>query len=117
MTIINSSETSSNALALSFKVVFDETGTAKNIDDDLINSQVAATFAARKMFLKEAYAKQEVSFEAPASGLDINDIIIVSAPEFKIPNNLIKNRFIIKEITTRLSGALALDIIKAVRYD
>ena len=101
----------------SFKFIFNEDGIEQFVSDKDLNSQESAEGFALKEFLENGMSKQTITFKTYARGLDMNDIISIILPEYKIPIDLTKNRLIVKEVSTEYIGAKTLDTIKAVRYD
>ena len=117
-TIINSEKVDSiDELLPSFRFVFIEDGIEQNVSDKDINSHASAEGYAKAEFLRNGMDVQTVDFKTYSRGLNINDIISVILPEYKIPIDLTKNRLIVVEISTEYSGAKTFDSIKAIRYD
>ena len=117
-TIINSEKVDNiEELLPSFKFVFNEEGVEQIVSDKDLNSLEAAEGFANKEFLLNAHDMQTITFKTYARGLNINDVISIILPEYKIPIDRTKNRLIVTEISTEYVGAKTLDIIKGVRYD
>ena len=117
-TVINSEKVDSiDELLPSFKFTFIENGKEQIVSDKDLNSQESAEGYANKQFLEEGMSKQTITFKTYSRGLNMNDIISIILPDYKIPIDLTKNRLIIKEIATEYIGAKTLDTIKAIRYD
>ena len=100
-----------------FQFVFIDGGENHSVSDKDLNSQEAALGYAKKEFLNNGMDIQSITFQTYARGLNVNDIISIVLPEYKIPIDLTKNRVIVTEIETQYIGAKALDTIKAIRYD
>lgn len=100
-----------------FRFTYNINGSTKSISDKDLNSIESATGYATKEFLLNGTDVQTVTFQTYARGLNVNDIISIILPEYKIPVNLTKNAFIVRKIVTLYVGAKALDTITGVRYD
>lgn len=119
-TIINSSTVSSASIEEilpSYMITFNVDGAEHIVTDKDLNSEESANGYAIAMFLSEGMDNQKVTFQTYSRGLNINDIISIYLPEYKIPIDLTKNKFIIREINTSYVGAKTLDTIVGVRYD
>lgn len=84
--------------------------------DDILDEEIAR-IRAKAELLEFATDKQEVTFKTYYVHANINDIISISAPDYRIPKDLSSDRFLIKSIKSTFSGAKATTEIKAVRYD
>lgn len=100
-----------------FEFIFNASGLEKSVTDKDLNSESAALGYATKEFLENGCNVQTVTFQTYARGLNVNDIISIILPQYKIPVDLSKHRFIITGITTEYNGAKTTDVIKGVRYD
>ena len=90
-------------------------GKTKEIKNEfLINESLAEKRAIAEMLESK---KQEVEFSTFFIPLKINDIISISAPSRRIPKELNKDRFIVKEVTHYFKNGYIKTKIKAVRYD
>ena len=94
----------------------DRDGEIKEIRDEFIVNEDIALKRAIAEFL-EFGEKQEVEFITYFAPLKINDIIKISAPTKRIPKELNKDRFIIKNIRHYFKNGVIKTKIKAVRYD
>ena len=83
---------------------------------DILNEDIARLRADAE-FLEYATDRQEVTFRTYYMHANINDVISISAPDYRIPKDLSKDRFLIKSIKSTFVGAKATMEIKAVRYD
>jgi len=93
----------------------DREGETKKIKDEfLINESLAERRAIAEMLESK---KQEVEFSTFFIPLKINDIISISAPSRRIPKELNKDRFIVKEVTHYFKAGYIRTKIKAVRYE
>lgn len=120
MTVINSglvSSASIEEILPSFKMTFDIEGSEHTVTDKDLNSEEAVLGYATAIFLTEGTNNQKVTFQTYSRGLNVNDIIKINLPDYKIPVDLTHDRFIIKEITTSYEGAKTVDNIVGVRYD
>ena len=104
-------------LLIPFQFVFIEDGTEHTVSDKDLNSQESALGYAKKEFLNNGMDIQTIIFQTYARGLNINDVVAIVLPNYKIPIDLTKNRVIVTEITTEYLGAKALDTITGIRYD
>jgi len=89
----------------------------KSIIEPLLNNEESAKLRAISEFLNSGFDKQVVEFETYFVDLKINDVIIISAPDFRVPKDLTKNKFIVKKITHYYKLAKLTTKIKAIRYD
>ena len=95
----------------------DREGEEKEIFESYIANDSSAQLRAIAEFLENGYDKQEVEFETYFIDLDINDIISIYAPSYRIPAELNKDRFIVKSISHIYQEGKLKSKIKAVRYD
>jgi len=95
----------------------DREGDTKEITEPFIIDEVTAEKRAIAEFLEFGYDKQEVEFTTYFAPLKINDIISVYAPDYRIPKELNKDRFIVKNIKHYFKSGYLKTKIKAVRYD
>ena len=100
-----------------YKAVFEieRDGETKFIEENLITNELLAQKRAIAEFLDSN--KQEIEFSTYFVDIKINDIIKVSAPTFRVPKELNKDRFIIKNIKHYFKNGYLKTKIKAVRYD
>jgi hypothetical protein len=95
----------------------DRKGGVKEIKNNLITSETIAEVRAKAEFLEYGYDKQEVEFTTYFSDLKINDIIKIYAPSYRIPKELNKDRFIVKNVKHYFKNGNIKTRIRAVRYD
>jgi hypothetical protein len=106
-------DTSSYTYSGSFRV--DRDGESKEVKDSfIINEDIAIKRATAEMLESK---KQEVEFSTFFIPLRINDIISISAPSKRIPKELNKDRFIVKEVTHYFKAGYIRTKIKALRYE
>ena len=92
-------------------------GTVKKIfDDNIIDSNIGDLRGKAELLLNGT-VKQEINFVTYFTFIDVGDIIEISAPKYRVPKELDKNRFIVESVKSDFQGAKALNSIKAVRYD
>lgn len=101
----------------SYVVVLDPDGTTQSVSDKDLNSEEAVEYYAIKEYLENGTDNETITFTTYSRGLDVNDIVSVMFPEYKIPRDLTKNRIIIRKVKVSYVGAKALDTITGVRYD
>ena len=117
-TIVTSSKIEQiEELLPSFRFVFVKDSKEQSVSDKDLNSKEAAEGFAKKEFLKNGMDTQEITFKTYARGLNMNDVISIILPEYKIPIDLTKNRLIVRDVVSEYVGAKTLDTIKAIRYD
>jgi len=92
-------------------------GGVKDIFEPLLTTEESAKRRAIAEFLNGGLDKQEVEFETYFADLKINDVVALYVPKKRIPKDLTKNRFIIKEITHIFNNGFLKTKIKAERYD
>jgi len=92
-------------------------GISKEIQEPLITTDAIATARATAEFLEYGYDKQTVEFTTFFSPLKLNEIISISAPEMRIPKDLDKDRFIVKNVKHSFSSGYMKTTVKAIRYD
>jgi len=92
-------------------------GSVKTIKDDFITDENTAQLRAIAEFLEYGYNKQVVEFETYFVDVNINDIIKVYAPSYRVPVELNKDRFIVKNVKHYFKNSEIRTRIKAVRYD
>jgi len=95
----------------------DRDGESKEIQDNFIIDETIATKRAIAEFLEFGYDKQEVEFTTYFVDLKINDIISISAPDYRVPRELNKDIFIVKNVKHYIKAGYLKTKIKAVRYD
>lgn len=100
-----------------FEITSGLSGVEMNISDKDLNSKEVALSYAVKMFLTKGMDTEQIIFKTYSRGLNINDIISIVLPEYRIPKDLTRNRLIVREIKVDYSGAKAVDVITGVRYD
>jgi len=116
--IIKSHDTEENKTLYSDSYEIDRNGESKEISDNFIIDEITAEKRAIAEFLEYGYNRQVVEFTTYFTDLKINDIIKVSAPDYRVPKELNKDRFIIKNIKHYISAKCYIKSkIKAVRYD
>ncbi len=115
--LIKSTTTQNQTPLYSGVFEIDGQGESKKITDNFIINDDIATKRAIAEFLEYGYDKQTVEFNTYFAPLKINDIIEVSAPEYRIPKDLTKKRFIIKGITHYFKDGYIKTKLKAIRYD
>ncbi|MRJ06258.1 MAG: hypothetical protein C6I01_01900 [Epsilonproteobacteria bacterium] len=92
-------------------------GGVKEIKEIRINTPEAGELRAISEFLEGGYIKQEVEFTAPFAPVKPNDIIRIYAPDFRVPSDLTKDLFIVKEVKHYIGAGYIKTKIKGVRYD
>jgi len=116
--IVKSNKTKDNLTLYRDIYEIDRNGESKEINDNFIVDETTAEKRAIAEFLEFGYDKQEIEFTTYFVDLKINDIIKVSAPDYRVPKELNKDRFIIKNIKHYISAKGYIKTkIKAVRYD
>ena len=95
----------------------DRSGESKEINESYLVDETSAENRAKAEFLEYGYDKQIVEFETYFSDVNINDIISIYAPSYRIPAELNKDRFIVKSISHIYQAGQLKSKIKAVRYD
>ncbi len=117
-TIINSEKVDSiEELLPSFRFIYNSDGITKSISDKDLNSKESAEGHAKKLFLEMGNDIESVTVKTYSRGLRLNDVISVMLPEYKIPKDLTKNKFIVRKVITEYKGATTYDTIIGVRYD
>jgi len=101
----------------SFKFTYNPEGLEKIVNDKDLNSEESALGYAKKEFLYSGTDNQTITFKTYARGLHLNSIITLSLPEYAIPIDLTKHRFIVTGVSTEVIGAKNVDMITGVRYD
>ena len=116
--IINSTSQQTDQTTL-FKGAYklDRKGEVKEISEPLIIDDTVATLRVKAEFLEYGYDKQEVDFTTYFTPLKINSIIKIYAPNYRIPKNLEKDRFIVKKVTHTFKDGIIKTKLKAIRYD
>ena len=89
----------------------------REIKEPFLKNEESAKLRIIREFLNAGFDKQIVEFETYFVDLKINDVITISAPEFRIPKELNKDKFIVKKVTHYYKFAKLTTKIKAVRYD
>ncbi len=100
-----------------FIIIFNENGQEIKVSDKDINSENVAVGYAKKVYMENGMDLQSIQFGTYARGLNADDIISVILPEYNVPKDLTKSRFVIKEIRTEYIGKTAYDTITGERYD
>jgi len=95
----------------------EKAGKTKEISSPYITTNITAGRRATAEFLEYGYDKQTVEFTTFFSPLKLNEIISISAPEIRIPKDLDKDRFIVKNVKHSFSSGYMKTTIKAIRYD
>ena len=95
----------------------DRSGEPKEINESLLTDEASAMLRVTAEFLEYGYDKQEVEFTTYFIPLKINNIISISAPDYRIPKDLSKDRFIVKKVTHYFKDGVIKTKIKGVRYD
>ena len=95
----------------------DPDGGVKKIHDARIINEQMADERGKAELLEHGYKKQVVEFTTILSHVNINDIIAISAPSFRVPKELNKNRFIVKSVEHSITPGSIITKISAVRYD
>ena len=117
-TIINSTNLESvTPLLPSFVFTFDADGETHTVSDKDLNSEEAVHSYAVKKFLTEGMDIQTIVVKSYPRVLNINDIISISLPEYKIPIDLSKHRFIVTSKIGEYKGGISTESITGVRYD
>lgn len=120
MEIITSTTVDSNTIEEtlpSFRFVYNEDGLENTVTDKDLNSEEACIGYANREFLLNGTDIQTISFTTYARGLSLNGIVTIVLPEYNIPVDLSKNKFIVKEVQSDYIGSRSVDLIKGVRYD
>ena len=117
--IINSSKITTEDSNSTYKDTYeiDRKGESKEVSDALITTEEIALTRATAEFLEYGYDKQTVEFTTHFSPLKINDIISIYAPNYRIPKDLKKDRFIVKKVTHLFQDGVIKTKLKGVRYD
>ena len=115
--IIKSKKTQTQTHLYSAVFEIDRSGESKEINESFLVDETSAKNRAKAEFLEYGYDKQVVEFETYFSDININDIIVVYAPSYRIPAELNKDRFIVKSISHIYQEGKLKSKIKAVRYD
>ena len=89
----------------------------KDIKDNRIINENISDERAKSEFLENGYIKQVVEFTTDFIDLEINDIISIYAPSYRIPKELNKDRFIVKLVEHYFTSNSIKTKIRAVRYD
>jgi len=92
-------------------------GESKEINEPLISNETIANTRAVAEFLEYGYDKQTVEFTTYFAPLKINSIISIYAPDYRIPKDLTKDRFIVRKLTHLFKNGVVKTKVKAVRYD
>lgn len=114
--MIQSTTTTTKSIHSAFYEI-ERDGKTKEINDSNITSEDIAQKRAIAEFLENGYDKQTVEFTTFFSPLKINNIIKISVPELRVPQDLSKDRFIIKNIKHSFGSGYMKTKIKAIRYD
>jgi len=116
--IIQSKKQSETQDKFSYEIGFSGiTGSSKTINDANILDENTATLRGEAEFLENGMDMQTVTFTTYYTHLQVGDIIKISAPSYRVPKELNKDRFIVDSIKSTFQGAKALNVVKAVRYD
>ena len=108
---------SSNAYAVEYVLDGLTNGGIMAINDERVLNETIAEKIARAEFLDNGYTNQVVEFTTDFTDLQINDIISIYAPTYRIPRELNKDRFIVKRVEHIFQDGFIKSRIKAVRYD
>jgi len=100
-----------------FAFEINRSGEVKKVVNQFIINENIAKLRAIAEFLENGYDKQIVEFETYFVDVNINDIISIYAPNFRVPAELNKNRFIVKNVKHYFKNSELKTRIKAVRYD
>ena len=93
-------------------------GASKNVVETRIVAEAAADERGRAELLKYGHITQSVEFLTYASVyLGVGDIITISAPDYNVPMDQTKNRFIVTRKQLILQKGKMMTKIKGVRYD
>ena len=115
--MITSQPTTTTQTQFSKTYELNKQGKAKEINSPYIINDSIAQKRATAEFLEYGYDKQTVEFTTLFNPLKLNEIISISAPEMRIPKELNKDRFIVKNIKHSFSSGYMKTTIKAIRYD
>ncbi len=107
----------SNAVSLEFELEDVPNGATLTINDEAIITKAQAYAFARAKFLKDGYITQKVLMTVDFFDLQPGDIIRVQAPSRRVPKELHKDRFIVKQIEHLFLEGMIKTRIEAERYD
>ena len=94
-----------------------ENGVTKAIEEPNLLDNATADARAKAIFLSEGYINQTVEFTTYYTDLELNDIIAIYAPTYRVPRELNKDRFIIQNIKHYFKDGYLKSKITAIRYD
>ncbi|RLA75843.1 MAG: hypothetical protein DRG78_20155 [Epsilonproteobacteria bacterium] len=118
MSVIKSTTKEELQSKFEYEIVFEEVeGISKTINDENILDEATATLRADAEFLEYGMDKQTVTFTTFYTHIGVGDIIKISAPSYRVPKELNKDRFIVESVKSVFKGAKAINEIKGVRYD
>ena len=95
----------------------DVEGVSKEIQEHRIINEDTARERAKAEFLENSYTRQNVTFTVSYADVEINDIISVYAPSFRVPSDLKKDKFIVKKVKHSVKDGALRTTIEALRYD
>ena len=95
----------------------DIVGTSKTINDENVLDANIAILRGNAEFLEFGLDQQTVTFSTFYTHLGVGDIVKISAPSYRVPKELDKDRFIVESVKSTFQGAKALNEVKGVRYD
>ena len=113
----NSTTVDTNHSAKPFSFSYGDSDKILNINEPLINTEELGRYRAITEFIKNAMKTQSVTFTVFFVDLHINDIIILTVPEKRIPRELNKDRFIVKKVTHNIGDDAITTTLKVERYD
>ncbi len=105
-----------NIVSLTFELD-GASGGVNVIEDERITSETLAYLIAEAELLENGYVAQTVEFTTSFADVAVGDIIVISAPTFRIPKELNKDRFIVKRVEHIIQNGAIKTKITAVRYD
>ncbi len=115
-TIISQEELAKNN-GFTYSKKIDKKGITKEITEPLLSNETSSKLRAIQEILDFGYENEIVEFETYFVDLKINDVIKISAPTFRIPRELNKDKFIVKKITHYFKLGEFRSKVKAIRYE
>jgi len=115
--MIQSNTVTANNNTKQFSFSYGSNAEVLNIDEPLLNNSASAEKRAITEFMKRGMLTQTVTFTTYFVDLQINDIISLTIPEKRIPKELNKDRFIVKEVTHNITDKSITTTLRVERYD
>lgn len=100
------------------KVIFqNSSGEDLTLSDSNIIDLNTAKIKANALLLQKGSEITQIDFTIPYHGLELADVIKLSAPNYPIPKYKNKDRFIVQSVRVKITANQILEDVKAIRYD